>query len=83
MADLFTAEGCKAAVAAATDAFGQLDILVNNASTNIGGRLETLSDEQLKERVNGKTLASMRCCPNCRTRSLRPGRRGRYCGSGA
>ena len=62
VADLFTAEGCKAAVAAATDAFGQLDILVNNASTNIGGRLETLSDEQLKERVNGKTLASMRCC---------------------
>ena len=62
VADLFDAEGCKSAVAAATDAFGRLDVLVNNASTNIGGRLETLSDEQLMERVNGKTLASMRCC---------------------
>ncbi len=62
VADLFTAEGCKRAVAAATDAFGRLDVLINNASTNIGGRLETLSDEQLMERVNGKTLASMRCC---------------------
>jgi len=64
VADLFTAEGCKAAVAAATDTFGGLDVLVNNASTNIGGRLETLSDEQLMERVQGKTLASMRCCRN-------------------
>lgn len=62
VADLFTAEGCTAAVAAATDNFGGLDVLVNNASTNIGGRLETLSDEQLMERVHGKTLASMRCC---------------------
>ena len=61
-ADLFTADGCQAAVAAATDAFGALDVLVNNASTNIGGRLETLSDEQVMERINGKTLASMRCC---------------------
>ena len=61
-ADLFTADGCEAAVAAASDAFGQLDVLVNNASTNIGGRLETLNNEQLMERVNGKTLASMRCC---------------------
>jgi len=64
VADLFTAEGCKAAVAAATGNFGGLDVLVNNASTNIGGRLETLSDDQLMERVHGKTLASMRCCRN-------------------
>jgi 3-oxoacyl-[acyl-carrier protein] reductase len=62
MADLFTPEGCAQAVAAATDAFGGLDVLVNNASTNIGGRLETLSDDQVMERVMGKTLASMRCC---------------------
>ena len=62
VADLFDAEGCKSAIAAASETFGRLDILVNNASTNIGGRLETLSDEQLMERVNGKTLASMRCC---------------------
>jgi 3-oxoacyl-[acyl-carrier protein] reductase len=74
-ADLFTAEGCTSAVAAATDAFGGLDVLVNNASTNIGGRLETLSDEQLMERVNGKTLASMRCC-----RAALPHLRASACG---
>ncbi|MCB1739805.1 MAG: SDR family oxidoreductase, partial [Gammaproteobacteria bacterium] len=60
-ADLFTAQGCEHAVNAAASALGHLDVLVNNASTNIGGQLETLSDDQLMERVVGKTLASMRC----------------------
>ncbi|MFT5449681.1 MAG: 3-oxoacyl-[acyl-carrier protein] reductase [Gammaproteobacteria bacterium] len=59
--DLFTAEGCELAVSTAFDAFGGLDVLVNNASTNVGGQLETLADEQLIERFMGKTLASMRC----------------------
>ena len=61
-ADLFTLEGCERAVRAAVDGFGGLDVLVNNASTNVGGKLEHLSDEKLMERVMGKTLASMRCC---------------------
>ena len=61
-ADLFTAEGCDRAVNETAATFGGLDVLVNNASTNIGGQLETLSDEQLMERLNGKTLAYMRCC---------------------
>lgn len=60
--DLFTAEGCKTAVQTAVDAFGGLDILVNNASTAISGNIETLDDEGLMERLNGKTLAYMRCC---------------------
>ena len=59
-ADLVTAEGCERAVAATVEAFGALDVLVNNASTNVGGRLEELTDERLVERVMGKTLASMR-----------------------
>ena len=59
-ADLFTAEGCERAVSAAVEAFGALDVLVNNASTTVGGRLEELSDESLVERFMGKTLASMR-----------------------
>lgn len=58
--DLFTPEGCQRAVAATVEAFGALDILVNNASTNVGGRLEELTDESLVERLMGKTLASMR-----------------------
>ena len=62
VADLFTAAGCQAAVAAPVEAFGGLDILVNNASTAVSGNIETLNDEQLMERLNGKTLAYMRCC---------------------
>ena len=38
-----------------------IDILVNNASTTVGGTLETLTDDQLLERLQGKTLAYMRC----------------------
>lgn len=60
--DLFTAEGCLAAVRAAVDAFGGLDVLVNNASTSVSGDLESLDDDKLMERLNGKTLAYMRCC---------------------
>ncbi len=60
--DLFTAEGCKAAVAGAVDALGGLDVLVNNASTNVSGTLETLTDDQLMERFVGKTMGAMRCC---------------------
>ena len=60
--DLFTAMGCSGAVQAAVDAFGGLDVLVNNASTAISGNIETLDDDGLMERLNGKTLAYMRCC---------------------
>ena len=61
-ADLFTPEGCSRAVEDTAAAFGGLDVLVNNASTTVSGQLETLSDEQLMERITGKTLAYMRCC---------------------
>ncbi len=60
-ADLFTAEGCSRAVDETGAAFGGVDILVNNASTTVGGTLETLTDDQLMERLQGKTLAYMRC----------------------
>jgi len=61
-ADLFTAEGCSRAVEDTAKAFGRLDVLVNNASTSVSGGLESLTDEQLMERLTGKTLAYMRCC---------------------
>ncbi|MDA0662816.1 MAG: SDR family oxidoreductase [Proteobacteria bacterium] len=60
-ADLFTAEGCSRAVDESAAAFGGVDILVNNASTSVSGTLETLTDAQLMERLEGKTLAYMRC----------------------
>jgi NAD(P)-dependent dehydrogenase (short-subunit alcohol dehydrogenase family) len=61
-ADLFTAQGCSRVAKETAAAFGGLDVLVNNASTAVSGQLETLSDDQLMERLNGKTLAYMRCC---------------------
>ncbi len=61
-ADLFTAEGCIRSVDETAAAFGGLDVLVNNASTSVSGTLETLTDDQLMERLTGKTLAYMRCC---------------------
>lgn len=60
-ADLFQADDCRRVVDETAAAFGRFDVLVNNASTNVGGSLETASDEVLMERVLGKTLASMRC----------------------
>jgi len=59
--DLFTAEGCITAVQTAVDTLGGLDILVNNASTAVSGNVETLDDNGLMERLQGKTLAYMRC----------------------
>ena len=59
-ADLFTSDGCAASIDETANAFGGLDVLISNASTNIGGTLERLSDEQVLERVMGKTLATMR-----------------------
>ena len=60
VADLFRAEDCRRVVDETAEAFGRFDVLVNNASTNVNGTLESASDEQLLERVMGKTLASMR-----------------------
>ncbi|MGE0700420.1 MAG: SDR family NAD(P)-dependent oxidoreductase [Hyphomicrobiaceae bacterium] len=75
-ADLFTAAGCVEAVQAPVAAFGGLDVLVNNASTSVSGNIETLSDEGLMERLNGKTLAYMRCC-RAALPHLRKSQRGR------
>ena len=75
-ADLFTAEGCEQAVAMTVEAFGGLDVLVNNASTSVSGSLENQTDEKLMERVMGKTLASMRCT-RAALPHLRPSGRGR------
>ncbi len=60
-ADLFNAADCRHVVDRAAEHFGRLDILVNNASTNVSGSLLTANDEQLMERLQGKLLAAMRC----------------------
>jgi len=60
-ADLFNEADCRRVVDQTAQAFGRLDILVNNASTNVSGSLLTAGDDVLMERLFGKTLASMRC----------------------
>lgn len=61
VADLFQEADCRRAVDQTVEAFGRLDVLVNNASTNVSGSLLTATDEALMERLLGKTLAAMRC----------------------
>jgi NAD(P)-dependent dehydrogenase (short-subunit alcohol dehydrogenase family) len=63
-ADLFRAEDCQRVVGETVAHFGGLDVLVNNASTDVSKhptRLEEVTDEQLLERVMGKALGAIRC----------------------
>lgn len=63
-ADLCSAEDCERVVRMTVEQLGGLDVLVNNASADVGGHpagLENISDQQLLERVMGKAMASIRC----------------------
>jgi len=62
--DLFKPEDCAKAVERTVAAFGRLDVLVNNASTNVDKTpksLEDATDEQVLERFMGKALGAIRC----------------------
>ena len=61
VADLFQAADCRRVVDQTAQVFGRLDVLVNNASTNVSGSLLSASDDVLMERLMGKTLSAMRC----------------------
>jgi len=63
-ADLFKPEDCANAVAQTVAAYGRLDIMINNASTNVDKvprSIEEATDEQVTERFQGKTMAAIRC----------------------
>jgi 3-oxoacyl-[acyl-carrier protein] reductase len=62
--DLFRPEDCARVVDEAARKLGHLDVLINNASTNVDrpeGESGNRSEAQLTERFLGKTMAAVRC----------------------
>ena len=61
-ADVGTADGCRKAYDAAHAAFGQLDVLVNNAGTSQRGPFVEISDELWQHDLDLKLFAAIRLC---------------------
>jgi len=62
--DLTAQDACQVMIDQAATHFGRLDVLVNNASTNVDrvpASLEDASDSQLLERFMGKTMVAIKC----------------------
>lgn len=74
-ADIRTAEGCTAAVAAAEAAIGPMDILVNNAGTSQRGPFLDITDAVWEDDLNLKLMAAIRL-----SRAMLPGMRARRWG---
>ena len=61
-ADVQTAEGCQKAYQAGVDAFGEINILVNNAGRSARGNFLDISDEAWQEDLDLKFMAAVRLC---------------------
>ncbi len=59
-ADVATAEGCRAAFAEAEKAFGQIDVLVNNAGSSARGAFAEISDEDWQADIDLKLFGAIR-----------------------
>jgi len=64
-ADVGTPEGCRKAYEAADKAFGQLDVLVNNAGTSQRGPFTEISDELWQHDIDLKLFAAIRLTRLC------------------
>jgi 3-oxoacyl-[acyl-carrier protein] reductase len=60
--DVGTPEGCHKAFEAARQAFGQLDVLVNNAGTSQRGPFVEITDEIWQHDIDLKLFAAIRLC---------------------
>jgi 3-oxoacyl-[acyl-carrier protein] reductase len=61
-ADVSTADGCCKAFEAAVEAFGLIDVLVNNAGTSQRGAFESISDALWQDDIDLKLFAAIRLC---------------------
>jgi 3-oxoacyl-[acyl-carrier protein] reductase len=61
-ADVATADGCRKAFEAADKAFGQVDVLVNNAGTSQRGPFTEITDEVWQHDIDLKLMAAIRLC---------------------
>ncbi|MHA1165089.1 MAG: SDR family NAD(P)-dependent oxidoreductase [Alphaproteobacteria bacterium] len=59
-ADVSTSEGCTTAFAEAEKAFGQIDVLVNNAGSSARGPFVDISDEDWQADIDLKLFAAIR-----------------------
>ena len=73
-ADVSTAEGCKALVAAALEAYGRVDVLVNNAGITRDGLLLRMTEADLDAVLATNLKSAMLCCKE----AARPMMRQRY-----
>ncbi len=72
--DVTNAEQTQATVMAALDAFGHIDVLVNNAGYGLFGAFEELSDEQIRQQMEVNLFGAMNVTravlPSMRTQRL-------------
>jgi NAD(P)-dependent dehydrogenase (short-subunit alcohol dehydrogenase family) len=61
-ADVSTADGCRKAFEGAVAAFGQVDVLVNNAGTSQRAAFESIDDATWQHDIDLKLFAAIRLC---------------------
>ena len=70
-ADVSTAEGCKALFDAAAEAFGRVDVLVNNAGITRDGLLLRMSEADFDAVLNANLKGAFLCCKEAARRMVR------------
>jgi len=70
-ADVSTAEGCKTLFDAAVNAFGRVDVLVNNAGITRDGLLLRMSEADFDAVLNANLKGAFLCCKEAARRMVR------------
>ena len=70
-ADVSTADGCKTLFDAAVNAFGRVDVLVNNAGITRDGLLLRMSEADFDAVLNANLKGAFLCCKEAARRMVR------------